>query len=205
MLVKNIFFLGIAVLAAASPHLENRAKTGSKGGSKGKPTSTCPSNNALTAGVTCAPMKFTAAQINAAVKQAKAMEIKGKRGKGLHFPFKYKPSKELEAKVAKGKSRKTKAGKGVKRDLEAQAPQEDRALQARRSRGARITRTKPKPTRTKPKTTNTRPKKTTGKKKPTTTKKSCKGATTKPGKDVWMFPILEKGVWKRECPPCNII
>jgi hypothetical protein len=80
MLLKNFLFLGLAVFSAASPilgHLETRAKTstavGTKTGSKGKSGgTTCPNSNAIT-GATCAGAKFTAVDIEKAVKQAKAM------------------------------------------------------------------------------------------------------------------------------------
>ncbi|KAF2447982.1 hypothetical protein P171DRAFT_471114 [Karstenula rhodostoma CBS 690.94] len=205
MLLKKLFFLGLAVLSAASPdlgHLETRAKTGTavgtKAGSKGKSGgATCPNNNAIT-GATCPGAKFTAVEIEKAVKQAKAMKVKGKTGKGLHFPAKYKPSQETKAKGVK-KAKGSKAGKTVKR--------EEHALQARRARGGR-TRTGTRPKTTRPKKT---PKKTTPKKTPKktpkttpkktthkTTKKNCKagGKAAKVGKGVWMFPILDKGVWK---------
>lgn len=190
MLLINFLFLGLAVLSAASPnlgHLETRAKTGTavgtKAGSKGKSGgATCPNNNAIT-GATCPSAKFTAVEIEKAVEQAKAMKVKGKTGNGLHFPAKYKPSKETKAKGVK-KAKGSKAGKAVKR--------EEHALLARRGRGGRTG------TRARPKTT--RPKKTPKKTTPKKTKENCKagGKTAKAGKGVWMFPILDKGVWKRK-------
>lgn len=215
MLLKNILFLGLAVLTAASPQLDARAGTGksvsSKTGTKGKASpATCPNTNEFSAGVTCPRVRFTAAQIEKAVKQAKAMKVKGKTGKGLHFPSKYKPSKEVKLKAAKSKGGKAKTGKAVKRSAEdtdegtALETGIMRILQARRARGGSgRTRTKPKKTKTtKPKTTKpktTKPKTT----KPKTTKgkkDECKAGPgkAKVGKGVWMFPILEKGVWKRK-------
>ena len=226
MLFKNILFLGFAVLTAASPQLDARAGTGksvsSKTGAKGKTSpATCPNTNEISAGVTCPRVKFTAAQIEKAVKQAKAMKVKGKTGKGLHFPSKYKPSKEKKLKGAAGKSGKGSTGKTVKRhvedeedlddeeDLEGKEDLEDEedededetdlesgvahVLQARRARGGG-SRTRTKPKTTKPKTT--KPKTT----KPKTTKDECKAGPgkAKVGKGVYMFPILEKGVWKRK-------
>ncbi|KAF1975583.1 hypothetical protein BU23DRAFT_76763 [Bimuria novae-zelandiae CBS 107.79] len=234
MLLKNLFVLGLAAITAASPILEDRAgKTGTAvggtTGTKGKGGATCKNTNAFTP-VTCPRVKFTAAQIERAVKQAKAMKLKGKTGKGLHFPAKYKPTKEAKAKGAK--AGKAKAGKPVKRDEDDGEDEEDEVLEARdeedleddedqvleardeedhvleaRARGGRggaASRTRPKPTRkTKPKTTKpktTKPK-TTPTKKPAPKKDNCNGATAKPGKGIWMFPILEKGAWKREYTP----
>ena len=207
MLLKNLVFLGLAVLSAASPtlsHLETRAKTDTavetKTGGKGKPGgNTCPNNNAMT-GASCPGAKFTAAHIEKTVKQAKAMKVKGKAGKGLHFPAKYKPSKEVKPKGVK-KTKGSKAGKVVKR--------EENALQKRRARGGRTrTRTRPKTTRPKktpkkaPKkaTPNKAPKKTPKKTPPKKAKNDCKagGKPAKVGKGVWMFPILDQGVWKRK-------
>jgi hypothetical protein len=212
MLLKNFLFLGLAVFSAASPilgHLETRAKTstavGTKTGSKGKSGgTTCPNSNAIT-GATCAGAKFTAVDIEKAVKQAKAMKVKGKTGNGLHFPAKYKPSKETKAKGVKI-SKGSKAGKAVRR--------EENALQARRARGGSKTKTQPKTTRPKktpkkktPKKTipqktpkKTTPEKTPKKETPKKTKDNCKAGskTTKVGKGVWMFPILDTGFWKRK-------
>jgi hypothetical protein len=199
MLLKNFLFLGLAVFSAASPilgHLETRAKTstavGTKTGSKGKSGgTTCPNSNAIT-GATCAGAKFTAVDIEKAVKQAKAMKVKGKTGNGLHFPAKYKPSKETKAKGVKI-SKGSKASKAVRR--------EENALQARRARGGSKTKTQPKTTRPKKTPKKKTPKKTTPEKTPKKetpkkTKDNCKAGskTTKVGKGVCMFPILDTGV-----------
>lgn len=210
MLLKNILFLGLAVFTAASPTLDARAGTTGKAvggtgtGTKGKAGAQCPAPNAFTGTVTCPRVKFTAAQINKAVKQAKAMKVKGKTGKGLHFPAKYKPAKETKAKGAKAAGGK-KGGKVVKRDEEEEEETEEvhHVLEARRGRGgASKTKTRTKPARkTTPKKTTPKktPKKTTPTKKPT--KCPTNGKAAKVGKGVWMFPILEKGVWKREYSP----
>lgn len=195
MLIKNILFLGLAALSAASPLLDTRATTkavtGAKTGTKGKTSATCPATQ-LTAGVTCPRAKFTTAQITRAVKQAKAMKVKGKAGKGLHFPAKYTHTKEAKL---KGKVKASKTKKVVRRE-------EGHVIEARKARGSTRTRTKAKTRKTKT-TTPKKTKSTTGKKKTTKTTKTkkdkCKaGAAPKVGKGVWMFPILEKGVWKRE-------
>jgi hypothetical protein len=91
---------------------------------------------------------------------------------------------------------------------------EENALQARRARGGSKTKTQPKTTRPKktpkkktPKKTipqktpkKTTPEKTPKKETPKKTKDNCKAGskTTKVGKGVWMFPILDTGVWKRK-------
>lgn len=194
MLIKNILFLGLAALSAASPLLDTRATTkavtGAKTGTKGKTSATCPATQ-LTAGVTCPRAKFTTAQITRAVKQAKAMKVKGKTGKGLHFPAKYTHTKEAKL---KGKPKASKTKKVARRE-------EGHVIEARKARGGSRTRTKAKTGKTK--TTPKKTKSSTGKKKTTKTTKTkkdkCKaGAVPKVGKGVWMFPILEKGVWKRE-------
>ena len=214
MLLKKFLFLGLAALTAASPLLDARAGTkavtgtGTKTGTKGtKNSATCPATQPLTAGVTCPRVKFTAAQINRAVKQAKAMKVKGKTGKGLHFPAKYKPAKEAKIKGKPKAGKSVKAGKTVKREDAGMV----QVLEARKSRGG-STRTRTRPTKTTKKKTGATKKKTpkktkstTGKKKKTTKKNKCKAgaAPAKVGKGVWMFPILEKGVWKREFTPIH--
>ncbi|KAF1973546.1 hypothetical protein BU23DRAFT_554175 [Bimuria novae-zelandiae CBS 107.79] len=198
------------------------------------------------------------------------MKLKGKTGKGLHFPARYKPKRETKAKGA-AKGVKGKTGKAVKRDddkgedeeveedslnfletrdedeqeewvnlaLEAREVEEEHLniLEARRGRGggSRGSRTRPKPAR-KPRPAQKRPAKPTKKptkkpsKKPTCTpaqkkanggkcpaKATCTTAEkkknggkcpakcpnskpVKPGKGVYMFPLLTKGVWKCEFP-----
>jgi hypothetical protein len=128
MLIKNILFLGLAALAAANPLLEDRATpkavAGGKTGKKGA-VDKCDNTSALTTGVTCPRVKFTAAQIQAAVKHAKAMKLKGKKGKGIHFPAKYTHDKEVKIKVKAGAKAKGAKSKGVKRDLENREEHED--------------------------------------------------------------------------------
>lgn len=58
------------------------------------------------------------AQIQAAVKQAKALKLKNKKGKGVHFPAKYKHDKEVKIKVEAVARAKGTKSKGVKRDVE---------------------------------------------------------------------------------------
>ncbi|KAL5373741.1 hypothetical protein DPSP01_012485 [Paraphaeosphaeria sporulosa] len=226
MLIKNILFLGLAALAAANPLLEDRATSkavaGSKTGKKGK-VDTCDNTSALTTGVTCPRVKFTAAQIQRTVKQAKAMKLKGKKGKGIHFPAKYKHDKEVKIKVKGIKGTKSKTGK---RDLDDREDDEDdqddeddeddeeddehldiEGPEDHAHKGqSLVTRTlearrgrgggssRSRPKATKPKTT--KPKTT----KPKTTKpkkeKCKKAAPVKVGPGAWMFPILKTGVWK---------
>ncbi|KAJ4286334.1 hypothetical protein N0V90_013368 [Kalmusia sp. IMI 367209] len=134
MLLKNILFLGLAVLTAANPILDARAgKTdagagtavgGKTGGIKAKGAAQCKDQTPVQGPVTCPRDKFTAAQITKTVKQANAMKLKGKTGKGLHFPARYKPKQETKAKGA-AKGVKGKTSKAVKRYEDEEEDEED--------------------------------------------------------------------------------
>jgi hypothetical protein len=96
ILLNNLLFLGLAVLTAANPVLDARAGGtgagagtavgGKTAGTKAKGSAQCKNKTPILGPVTCPRDKFSAAQITKTVRQAKAIKLEGKIGKGLELP-----------------------------------------------------------------------------------------------------------------------